>query len=464
MPARFVTIDRLTPMLLPPDLRDWIQHDDLVLFIADAVDTLHLAAFRVNHRGTGSEQFPPAMLLALLTYCYATGRFGSRTIERATYSDVSVRYLCANTHPDHETICEFRRQNRALFEETFVKILLLAQEVGLLQLGTVSVDGSKFAANASKHAAVSYARAGELIEQLQGEVRELLAKAEAADAVPLQDGLTIPAEITRREARQAALQHARQVIEERARERAAAAQPAYEAKCAAREAKRRAGQRPRGRDPQPPDPTPQPRDQYNFTDPASRIMKAGTGAHYEQAYNAQAVVDADGSQLIVGQRLSVAPNDKQELAADVASVPEALGRPSAVLADSGFYSEAQVRAVEGAEGPVAYVAVEKTSHHRSVADLEQRPPPAPPDPAASPREQMRDRLRTAAGRALYGLRKQTVEPVFGIIKSVLRFRQFQLRGEANVGTEWVLVCLAHNCKRLAVLWRQRSGSLAPVRT
>jgi hypothetical protein len=403
------------------------------------------------------------MLLALLTYCYATGRFGSRTIERATYSDVSVRYLCANTHPDHDTICEFRRQNRELFEETFVKILLLAQEVGLLRLGNVSVDGSKFAANASKHAAVSYARAGELIEQLQGEVRELLAKAEAADAVPLQDGLSIPEEITRRETRQAALQHARQVIDERARERAAAAQPAYEAKCAAREAKRRAGQRPRGSDPQPPDPTPQAKDQYNFTDPDSRIMKAGNGAHYEQAYNAQAVVDADGSQLIVGQRLSVAPNDKQELAADVASVPAKLGQPQAVLADSGFYSETQVRDVEAGGGPVAYVAVEKTNHHRSVADLEQRPPPVPPAADASRIEQMRYRLRTEAGRALYGLRKQTVEPVFGIVKSVLRFRQFQMRGVGKAGTEWVLVCLAYNCKRLAVLWRRSFGSLAPVR-
>jgi hypothetical protein len=378
------------------------------------------------------------MMLSLLIYCYATGRFGSRTIERATYSDVSVRYLCANHHPDHDTICTFRRENRAFFEETFVEVLLMAQAVGVLRVGTVSVDGTKIAANASKHAAVSYARAGQLQEQLREEVRQLTAKAEAADAVPLQEGLTIPQEITRRQERLAALQQARAVIEGRAAVRAEQKRPDYEAQCAARQAQREAGKQPRGREPQPPDPTPEAKDQYNFTDPESRPAvagKAGNGAHYEQAYNAQAVVDAEGSQLIVGQRLSDACNDKNELSADVASIPEAAGTPHTVLADNGFYNDAQVQTVESKGTIKSYVAAGKDRHHRRLEDLEQRPSPEAPPDGSSPKEIMSHRLTTNEGRRLYARRKHTVEPVFGIIKSVMKFRQFQMRGLAKATTE-----------------------------
>jgi transposase len=455
MPARFVNIDRQTPMFLPCDLRQWVPEGHIVHFIIDAVEQMPTAHFHVNHRGTGSEQYPPAMMLALLIYCYATGRFGSRAIEAATHSDVAVRYLCANTHPDHDSICAFRTANETAFQAAFVSVLQLAQHLRLTKVGAVSVDGTKIQANASKHAAVSYARAGQMIEQLELEVKELMERAKQAEAQESQEPLDIPAELARRENRQAALQQARQVIEARAQEMAAAQQEEYKAKVAARQIQRAAGKKPRGKDPTPPSPTPDPKAQYNFTDPESRIMKAGSGSHFEQAYNAQAAVDE--AMLIVGQRVSDAPNDKQQLVASVAAIrPVVAAQVSAVLVDSGFYSEAAVAAVEQkpdgtASGRTVYAAVEKHSHHRTVADLLPQPEPVAPGPQASAKEIMAHRLKTKAGQALYKLRKQTVEPVFGIIKEVMGFRRFLLRGWAKVALEWTLVCVSYNLKRLFTL-------------
>jgi transposase len=458
MPARFIDLDRQTPMFLPCDLREWVPDDHLVHFIVDAVEQLPLTHFHVNHRGSGSEQYPPAMMLALLIYCYATGRFGSRTIEAATYSDVAVRYICANTHPDHDSICTFRTNNESAFSAAFVRVLQLARELRLAKLGAVSVDGTKIQANASKHAAVSYERAGELIGQLELEVGQLMERAQQAEAQEKQEVLDIPAELKRRQSRKAALQKARQVIEERAKEMAAAQQADHEAKVAARQQQRQGGQKPRGKEPQPPSGQPDAKAQYNFTDPQSRIMKAGSGEHFEQAYNAQAAVD--GAMLIVGQRVSDAPNDKQELAPGVAAIsPVAREQVQAVLVDSGFYSEAAVAAVEQKEdgtpsGLTVYAAVEKHSHHKTVEDLLPRAEPATPGPQASAKEKMAHRLKTAAGQALYKLRKQTVEPVFGIIKEVMGFRRFSLRGHKKVSLEWTLVCVSYNFKRLFALKKQ----------
>ena len=455
MPARFVNLDRQTPMFLPCDLREWIPADHIVHFILDAVEQIPTAHFQINHRGTGSEQYPPTMMLALLIYCYATGRFGSRTIEAATYSDVAVRYLCANYHPDHASICEFRVANGAAFRAAFVTVLQMARHLGLSRMGAVSVDGTKIQANASKHAAVSYQRAAEMIQQLELEVKELMERAEQAEAKESKETLDIPAELARREKRVAALQQARQVIEERAKEMAAAAQAQYEAKEAKRQAQRDAGKKPRGKEPTPPSPTPDAKAQYNFTDPDSRIMKAGSGQHFEQAYNAQAVVDEQ--MLIVGERVSTAPNDKQELVPTVAAIsPVVAGEVQAVLVDSGFYSEAAVAAVEqkpegGATGVTVYAAVEKHSHHKTVADLLPQPEPAAPGPEASAQEIMAHRLKTPLGKSLYKLRKQTVEPVFGIIKEVMGFRRFMLRGRGKVGLEWTLVCVSYNLKRMFTL-------------
>jgi transposase len=455
MPARLVNIDRQTPMFLPCDLCEWVPADHIVHFILDAVEQIPTAHFHVNDRGTGSEQYPPGMMLALLIYCYATGRFGSRTIEAATHIDVAVRFLCANHHPDHTSICEFRTTNRAAFQAAFVTVLQLAHQLRLTRVGAISVDGTKIQANASKHAAVSYQRAGEMIEQLELEVKEVMERAEQAEAKESQETLDIPAELARRDKRVAALKHAREMIEKRAKELAAAQQPEFEAKQAALQAQRDAGKKPRGKEPSPPSAQADPKAQYNFTDPDSRIMKAGNGQHFEQAYNAQAAVDQ--AMLIVGERVSVAANDRQELVPTAAAIsPVVVAEVKAVLVDSGFYSEAAVQAVEQKPegmptGVMVYAAVQKLSHHKTVADLLPQPEPAAPGPEASAKEIMAHRLKTEVGKALYKLRKQTVEPVFGIIKEVMGFRRFTLRGREKVSLEWTLVCVSYNLKRMFTL-------------
>jgi transposase len=409
MAPRFVSIDRDSPLLLPPNLRDRVPADHLVHFIVDAVAALDLRQVKVNERGTGSEPYPPTMLLALLIYSYATGTFGSRRIEQSTYDSVPVRRLTADTHPDHDPICTFRRENKALLTESFVQVLQLA-------------------------------------------VEQLVAKAEVADSAPLQDGLSIPAEITRRQERKAALEKARAEIEARAQARYAVELAEHEKKMAGRAARKERGERVGGKPPQAPTPEPDSGDQYNFTDPESRIMKAGNGNHFEQSCNAQGAVEVE-SRLIVGERASPAPNDKQELRADLQAIPSAAGNVEAVLIDSGFYSENAVRAVEQTtagqpSGTTVYAAMERKSHHRSVADLERKAEPNPPAAGASVSEVMKPRLATAAGKQKYQLRQQTVEPVFGIIKRVLGFRRFLLRGLEKVELEWALVCTAYNLKRL----------------
>jgi hypothetical protein len=277
-------------------------------------------------------------------------------------------------------------------------------------------------------------------------------RARQADAQEAKDGLDIPAELTRREDRKAALQQARQVIEARAKELAAAKQADYAGKQAQRQAQRDAGKKPRGPEPKPPSETPEPKAQYNFTDPQSSIMKAGSGQHFEQAYNAQAAVDQ--AMLIVGAQVSVAPNDKRELGPTMAAIsPVIADEVAAVLVDSGFYSEAAVQAIEQKPdgtptGMTVYAAVGKSSHHKTVADLLPQAEPPAPGPTATAKERMAHRLKTKTGQQLYKLRKQTVEPVFGIIKEVLGFRRFSLRGHAKVSLEWLLVCASYNFKRL----------------
>ena len=317
------------------------------------------------------------------------------------------------------------------------------------------MDGTKIQAKASQHAAVSYQRAGELIGQLPLEVQELVTRAEQADARAVKETLDIPTELQRRDQRIEALKQARQVIEARAKELAAAQQAEHQAKVAARQAPRAAGKKPRGPAPLPPSEVPDPKAQDNFTDPQSRIMKAGNGQHFEQADNAPAAVDE--ARLIVGPRVSDAPNDKQELVATVAAIsPVVVGDVQAVLADSGFYSAAAVQAVEQKgdgtpSGLTVYAAVAKPTHHKTVADLLPPPAPAPLSADAPPKAKMAHRLQTSAGKSRYKLRKQTVEPVFGIIKSVLGFRQFLLRGRKKVSLEWLLVCVSYNFKRLFTL-------------
>jgi len=460
MAARFVNIDHDTPLLLPPDLRDWVAADHLVHFIMDAVGQLDVRAARVNERGTGDAQYPPAMMLGLLIYSYASGVFSSRQIERSTYENVAVRRLCADTHPDHDTLCEFRRQNGALLSASFAQVLELAAGCGVLKVGglTVAIDGTKVLASASKHAAVSYERAGAQMRELELEIGELLAKAEQADSTPLEDGLSIPEEVQRRQERKALLAKAQAEMEARAYARAQAERPDYEQKAAAREAARAGGKKPRGKEPQPPSETPGPKDQYNFTDPESRIMKSAGG--FEQCYNAQAAVEVE-SRLIVGQQVATAPNDKEQLALTFAAIASAAGPVREVLVDSGFVSEAAIMQLEtdaaGAPSGVRVLAaVGRERHGRTVRQLEKKDDPPTPGADASFGERLAHRVATKAGRTRYKLRQQTVEPVFGIIKEALGFRRFSLRGARKVSLEWTLISLAYNLKRLfhagAELW------------
>jgi len=445
MGIRFINIDRETPMLMPPDMRSWVPDDDLVHFVLAAVETIPLSAFSVNWRGTGSEQYPPQMLLALLIYCYANGIFGSRRIERATYRDVAVRYLTGNTHPDHDTLCTFRRKNFDAVSAAFLKILKLAQEMKLLKVGTISIDGTHIKANAAKFRSVTYGRACELEEQLRLEVADLMQQAEQADVSETEDGQKLPAEIAHREALRAKLSVARERLEKRAAARAAAEQAEYEQKLKDRE--KRPPSR-RGQTPNPPDPTPRNDEQINLTDEDSRIMRKSKRSEYLQAYNPQATVDAEGSQLILSSHVTTCAADTGELLPGVDGVPAFLGQPTAVLADTGYvdadvFDELKCRGVEPYVPPSRSTGQQQRRYDFRPA--KSRSKKTIKDPRLL---DMRAKLDTDAGRALYAKRKQTVEPVFGIIKQALGFRQFLLRGSDKVNGEWKLVCLAYNIRRL----------------
>lgn len=462
MSAKYINIDRDTPMMFPPDLRDWLPEDSMVHFFIEAVEMLDLKKFAVNNRGSGSAQYPPSMMLTLLIYCYATGRFSSREIEQSSYYDVAVRYICGgDKHPDHDTICTFRLKNRDAFKEAFVKVLMIAQELGYLKkVGGVSIDGTKIKANASKHSAVSYKRAGKMIEQLELEIEELIRKSEEIDSAPLNNGLTLPDEIKRRKDRKKSLETARKVIEERYADTKAQKQAEYEKKEKDRDDHRKNGKPPKGRNPKPPKEDPPDGSQFNFTDDESRIMKAGNSQHFEQAYNAQAAIDTEGSMLILGQYVTNHANDKCELLPVSKSINPEVRKVTDICADTGYFSEAAVLNVENnGSGPRVYCAVEKHGHHRTVEDLLRKPEPLAPEDGASVKEKMVHRLKTTEGREKYKERKETVEPVFGVIKSVLGFRQFMLRGLDKVNIEWDLVTLAYNLKKLHKL---SNGSFEPI--
>ena len=442
--SRFVDCGRDQAFLLPPDLRDWIPEDDLAHFVIEAVERVELGAFKVNRRGSGSAQYHPRMMLALLIYCYAIGIFSSRRIERATRRDIGVRFVAANSHPDHDTIATFRRENPAAIAESFLQVLLLAKELKLVTLGVVSVDGSKFDAAASKHRSVRYDRAGELIGQLRLEIADLMERAEAADAGAGEDAQALPEEIARREALCARLDAARRRLEAQARARAEAERAAYEAKVAARAGRKG---RAKGKRPKPPKGTPRGDEQSNLSDPDSRLMRKSKRHEFRQAYNAQAVVDAGGSQLIVGARVSTCASDRNELVADIAAIAAELGRPGTVLADNGYANGAEVAALE-AGGIEALVATASEGRRRRHDFRPSGAGTAVKEARAAWLREMAHKLDSEEGRALYRLRRQTVEPVFGVIKAVLGFTRFSLRGLDKVAGEWDLVALAYNCKRL----------------
>ena len=439
-------------MLLPPDMRDWVPEDDLVHFVIEAVERLPLETFVVNHSGSGSAQMPPHMMLALLIYCYSNGIFSSRKIERATHRDVAVRYLSGNTHPDHDTICKFRRENLSAISTAFVSILQLARGMGLLKVGKVSTDGTHIKANAAMSRNVNYQRANELKETLQKDIEGLLKEAESADQSN-DDEQQLPASIARREKLLSEMDQAIEGLKQRAEAQQAADQRAYEKKVANREAKQEStGKKALGREPKKPQEVEEiakeSKATHNLTDPDSRVMRKSKHAAYTQSINAQASVDADGSYLILGQHISQCSNDSNELLPAYHAISPELGAPTKFIADAGYRN---IEAIEELMriGCDPYVSVSNEGAHNERS-YEYRPeskkkPRAVTHPTLV---QMQDKLATEEGKAVYKLRGQTVETVFGVIKEVMGFRTFLLRGLEKMKGEWELACLAYNCKRL----------------
>jgi transposase len=450
MEPRFKDCDRRIQFLLPPSVDDWVPEDHLARFVVDIVHELDLSAIENSYAGRGSDAYAPKMMTALLFYAYATGVFSSRKIEQATYDSVAFRYIAVNTHPDHDTIASFRRRFLKELKSLFAQILMIAHRMRVLKLGSVSLDGTKVNANASKHHALSWDYARKLEKQLKGEIEELLQRAEDTDQQDIPEGMTIPEELARRETRLQAIAEAKAQIEQRAAERFAQEQKEHEKKMAARKAKEKeTGKKPRGPSPKPPNPGPKGKDQVNLTDRDSRIMPAHKGG-FEQSYNAQATVDTE-SMLIVEHHLSQQSNDKKEIIPaieNLSRLPNDLGKVDTLLADTGYFSEANVVQCE-ANGILPYIAVERQPHNLPLKERFTEPEPlrSPSDPVT----EMRHRLKTMAGKAIYAKRKSTVETVFGIIKAAMRFRQFLLRGLDRVAGEWNLVCIAYNLKRLYAL-------------
>jgi transposase len=436
-------------LLLPPDLREWLPEGDLALFISDVVDELDLSAIYQVYElsdGRGQPPYHPAMMVKLLVYAYCTGLPSSRRIERATYRDVAFRVLAADQHPDHDSIAAFRQRHLAALAGLFVQVLRLCQQAGLVKLGHVALDGTKVLANASKHKAMSYERMTTAEQHLESEVQALLAQAQAVDTAEDaahgrgQRGDELPAELARRESRLAKIRAAKAALEQRAQAAAAEAAVVAREKVAARE--ERVGSA-KGGIPKVPDPTqaaPEPKAQYNFTDPESRIMKDSATKSFVQAYNVQAAVDGQ-AQVIVACAVTQDATDVNQFVPVLEEVQANLEqRPGVVTADAGYFSDAKLTAPVLA-GVALYVPPDRHTHGAVATD----PPPRNRGPMA---ETMREKLRTPEGRAIYSRRKAIVEPVFGQTKERRGFRRFSFRGLTKVTAEWALVCLTHNLLKL----------------
>ena len=417
-------------LLLPPSLRDWLPENHLAYFVSDVADNLDLSGMDAvyGNEKRGQPPYDPLMMTKVLLYGYCVGVFSSRRIERRLVEDIAFRVLAAGNQPNFRTISDFRKIHLGTLEGLFEQVLKIALEAGAMKVGRVAVDGTKVKANASKHKAMSYDRMQEKEKQLKAEVKQLLAQAEAADAAEDQQygkdrrGDELPVELQRRETRIKKIQEAKRAVEQRARDKAVA----------------------EGADPK--QARPKDKDQNNFTDPQSRIMKGADGI--VQAYNAQAAVEPK-LQLIVGQTVTQAANDKEQLMPMLATMEEQSGqRPDDVLADSGYCSEKNLEALDSEENPErridGYIATERQKHDEYKA-----PCPKGPLPKGATRvDRMRRKLKTKAGKAVYAARKAIVEPVFGQIKQARGFRQFLLRGIDKVRGEWSMVCLTHNILKM----------------
>ena len=446
MSTRFKAVDRETPYLMPPSVQDWLPEQHLAPFVVEVVSKLDLHELKMPYTGVGSEAFNPERLLGLLFYGYATGVMSSRKLEQATHDSIAFRYIAANTHPDHDTIANFRKRFLKQLEPLFVQTLLLAKTMGFLKLGKISLDGSKIQANASKHSAMSWGYAVELEEQLKQEVARLMEMAAAADAA-VPEGMDIPKELRIREVRLAAIAEAKMKLEARAAERHAAEQAEYEDKQAKREAARAEGKSPRAPAPKPPEQGVRDNDQINLTDEESRIMPGSGGKNFQQSYNVQAGVDTE-TMLVVTAHVTQHANDKLEVEPTLKALEqllEMIGKVDALLGDTGYRSERNTKLCDAAR-ITPYLAGGRENHNPPVEQRFTEPPALAP--GADVVEAMDHRLATVEGRAIYAQRKSTVEPVFGIIKSVLGFRQFHVHGLDAASVEWTLVTMAWNLKRL----------------
>ena len=418
-------------LLLPPSLREWLPEDHLAYFVSDLIDHLDLSAITdvYEDEERGYPPYHPVMLTKVLVYGYCVGVFSSRRIQRRLLEDIPFRVLAAGNEPDFRTIADFRKRHLTALQGFFEQVLQMARDLGAARVGRVALDGSKIKANASKHKAMSYKRMGEKRQQLRAEVEQLLAQAEATDAAedaeygPDRRGDELPAELQRRESRLKRIREATRALKARAKEDAAAqGQPAESAK-------------------------PDPKAQYNFTDPESRIMKGPDG--FVQAYNVQVAVDEQ--QLIVGQAVTQETNDKQQLMPMIHTIEQQAGAtPAQLLADAGYCSDANLTAI--AETPIdAYISTRKQTHGERPG----RPGPCPRGPlprTATRVDRMSRKLQTKAGAAVYAARKAIVEPVIGQIKQARGFRQFLWRGIEKVQGEWSLVCTTHNILKLYRLY------------
>jgi transposase len=419
-------------LLLPPSLREWLPEQHLVYFVSDVVDQLDLSAMYAVYEKEkrGQPPYDPRLMTKLLVYGYCTGVFSSRRIQKRMQEDIPFKVLAAGNEPDFRTISDFRKIHIETLQNLFEQVLAMALECGAIQLGRVSLDGTKLKANASKHKAMSYARMKEKQQQLKEEVRQLLDQAAAADEQEDRQygskrGDELPEELRRRETRLAKIKQAKKVVEQRARDKAA------EEGKSAEEAKRT---------------KPDDKDQYNFSDPESRIMKGGDG--FVQGYNAQAAVEPE-LLLIVGQSVTEAANDKKQLKPMVELIEQQSGqRPDAILADNGYCSEENLEHLESTDQPErkieGFIATGKQKHGEHRLPAKRGPLPK----GATKVDRMKRKLQTKMGKAVYAARKCVVEPVFGQIKQARGFRQFLLRGKKKVKGEWALLCLTHNVLRL----------------
>jgi transposase len=412
-------------LLLPPSLREWLPDDHLAYFVSDVVDQLDLSAIEsvYEEEDRGQPPYHPRMMTKILLYGYCVGVFSSRKIQKRLVEDVAFRVLAAENQPDFRTISDFRKLHLQALQELFRQMLRITLATGTMKLGRVALDGSKMKANASKHQAMSYGRMKETEKRLKEEVRRLLEEAEAVDAEEDarygrdRRGDELPEELQRRETRIQRIREARRTLEERAREEADSEGRFSE------------------------EAQPDPKAQYNFTDPESRIMKGPD--EFVQGYNTQIAVEPN-FQLIVGQTVTPAANDKQQVVPLVEAIQEQSGqKPKEVLADSGYCSEKNLhyltqKKIEG------FVATEKQKHNQRREPCQRGPLPA----GATRVERMQRKLETKDGAAVYATRKTIVEPVFGQIKQARGFRQFLLRGLEKVRGEWALICLTHNILKL----------------